>query len=93
MNQLIAQEDFTSVQEIHKDVTGVFNRAAKAGKFLRVMRNQKPLGVLVPNQVWEDLLEDIEASLSVNYKKRIAAARADTKTYSAKEVKKMLNLK
>jgi PHD/YefM family antitoxin component YafN of YafNO toxin-antitoxin module len=93
MNQLITLEDFTSVQELQSGVTKVFERAAKSGKFLRVMRNQKPLGVLIPNQVWEDIMEDNEASLSPNYIKRIEQARNDKVTYSATEVKKMLKLK
>ena len=93
MNQLIAHEDFTSIQEIHRDATGVFQRAAKHGKFLRVMRNQKPLGVLVPNRVWENLMEDFEASYSPNYLKQIALSRRSKKRYSAEEVKKMLHLK
>jgi len=57
------------------------------------MRNQKPLGVLIPNNVWESLLEDFEASLSQRYRKDIAESRKAKKLISAKEAKKLLGIK
>ncbi|MBI2267958.1 MAG: type II toxin-antitoxin system Phd/YefM family antitoxin [Candidatus Blackburnbacteria bacterium] len=92
MAQLIANEDFTSIQKAQAGLTRVFKKAEKRGKFVRVMRNNEPVGVLVPNRVWESFLEDLEALSSENYLKRIAKSRADKKTYSMEEVKKRLGV-
>lgn len=93
MNQLITQEDFTSVQEVQAGTTKLFNKAFKANKFYRVMRNKKPLGVMIPNNVWDSLLEDFEAMSSLNYLKSIAQARKSKTFISAKEAKKLLGIK
>jgi len=90
MTQLIANEDFTSVQKVQAGVTKILKKAEKDGKFVRVMRNNEPVGVLVPNRVWESFLEDLEALSSENYLKRIAKSRAVR--YSSTQVKKMLGI-
>lgn len=90
LRQLINDEEFTSVQKAQAGLTKVFKEAAKKGKFVRVMRNNKPLGVLVPDEIWESFLEDLEALSSENYLKRIAKSRADKTRHSSAQVKKML---
>lgn len=92
MRQFIADEDFTSVQKAQAGLSKIFEKAEKDGKFVRVLRNNQPLGVLVPNQVWESFLEDLEALSSENYLKRIAKSRADKKSYSMEEVKRRLGI-
>ena len=92
MAQLIAREDFTSIQKAQAGLTKVFKKAEKNGKFVRVMRNNEPMGVLVPNRIWESFLEDLEALSSPSYLKRIAKSRADKKIYSMEEVKKRLGI-
>ena len=92
MRQLIADEDFTSVQKVQAGVTKILKRAEKSGKFVKILRNNEPIGVLVPNNVWESYLEDLEAFSSENYIKRIAKSRADKVTYSMEEVKKRLGI-
>lgn len=92
MTQLIANEDFTSVQKVQAGVTKILKKAEKDGKFVRVMRNNEPVGVLVPNRVWESFLEDLEALSSPNYLKRIAKSRADKVRYSSAQVKRMLGI-
>lgn len=90
--QLIAMEDFASVQEAQAGITKLFTKAKNKGKFVRVMRNQEPLGVLIPNNIWESLIEDLEALSSPNYLKSIEEARKDEKTYSSDDVDKILGL-
>lgn len=85
-------EDFASVQEAQAGITKLFARAKDKGKFVRVMRNQEPLGVLIPNNIWESLLEDIEALSSPNYIKAVADSRKSKRVYSSNEVKAMLDL-
>ena len=92
MAQLITNEDFTSIQKVQAGVTKILKKAEKDGKFVRVMRNNEPVGVLVPNNVWESFIEDLEAMSSPNYLKRIAKSKADKVRYSSTEVKKMLGI-
>lgn len=90
MRQLINDEEFTSVQKAQAGLTKLFKKASDKGKFIRVMRNNESLGVLVPDRVWDSFLEDLEASSSENYLKSIAKSRAEKKTYTLEEVKKKL---
>jgi len=93
MNQLITYEDFTSVQELQAGATKLFLAAAKKRKFYRVMRNRQALGVIIPNNLWDSLLEDMEAFSSPNYLKRIALARKTKKFISSTEAKRRLGIK
>lgn len=86
-------EDFASVQEAQAGITKLFAKAKNKGKFVRVLRNQTPLGVLIPNELWEDLLEDFEALSSPNYLKSIEESRKDRKVHSSDEVKRVLGIK
>ncbi len=52
MRQLIADEDFTSVQEVQAGLTKLIKKAERNGKILRVMRNKESLGVLIPNKIF-----------------------------------------
>lgn len=81
-----------SVQQVQAGVTKLLQKAAKNKRFYRVMRNQDPVGVLVPNDLWDDWVEDLEAASSGNYKNRIKESRASKKWYSSEEVKKELGL-
>ncbi len=92
MSQLITNADFASVQKVQAGVAKILKKAEKDGKFVRVMRNNEPVGVLVPNNVWDSFIEDLEAMSSPNYLKRIAKSRADKKTYTLEEVKKQIGL-
>lgn len=87
--QIINDEEFTSIQEAQAGLTRLLSLAAKNGSFYRVMKNNRPMGVLVPDNVWESLMEDLEALSSEAYLKSIREARKSKKLYSAKEVKKI----
>lgn len=92
MKQMLTDEDFTSVQKAQAGLTKIFQKAARDGKFIRVMRNNEPLGVLIPNDVWESYLEDLEALSSESYLKRVAKSRADKVRYNSSQIKKMLGI-
>lgn len=87
--QLITSQDFTNIQEAQAGLAKLFSLAEKKGKFYRVMKNNKPLGVLIPDKIWESFLEDLEALSSKAYLEDIKKARLSKKRYSAKEVKKI----
>ncbi len=88
MRQLIADEKFTNIQRAQAGLTRLFEEARKTMSFYRVMKNDKPLGVLVPNEMWEDFLEDIEALSSPQYLARIAKARREKGGITMEQLKK-----
>ena len=92
MIQLINIERFTNFQKAQAGLTRLFEKAKNNSAFYRVMRNNKPLGVIIPNNMWESITEDLEALSSPNYRARIAKARKDKKSYTSAQVKKKFNL-
>lgn len=80
--QLIMDEKFTSIQEAQAGLTKLLARAEKEDGFYRVLKNNKPVGVLLPNKTWESLLEDLDALGSKKYLSQIRKARAEKKTVS-----------
>lgn len=89
--QLIRDEKLVNIQKAQAGLTKLLVGASKTGIYYRVLKNDKPLGVLIPENMWKELIEDLEALSSPNYIKRIAQSRNE-KTYSASQVKKMLGI-
>ncbi len=92
IQQLISDEKFTNIQRAQAGLTRLFDNAKKTKSFYRVMKNDIPLGVLIPNDMWEDFLEDMEAMNSQKYLVSIQEARKGTKRYTSKDVRAMLDL-
>ena len=90
--QLIADEKFTNVQNAQAGLTKLFKKASQNKTFYRVLKNDQPLGVLIPNDMWEDWVEDLEALSSPNYLKRIAEARKEKGGVNLEELKKKYGL-
>ena len=90
--QIIANEEFTSIQEAQAGLTRLLKKAAIRGNFYRVMKNNRPLGVLIPDNLWQSFLEDLEALFSQVYLENIRRARLFGKRYSAAAVKKVLGI-
>lgn len=90
---ILLRQKFANVQTVQAGVTKLFEEARKTDSFYQILRNgNEPLGILMPQEMWEDWLEDQEALASDNYKKKIAQARKETKTYSSIEIKKRLGI-
>lgn len=92
IKQLICSEKFTNIQKAQSGLTRLFEEAEKSKTFYRVLKNDQPLGVLVPNNIWIDLIEDFDALSSPNYIESIKKARSSKKRYSLKQVEKELEL-
>ncbi|MFH1601345.1 MAG: hypothetical protein ABIB61_00095 [Candidatus Shapirobacteria bacterium] len=90
--QIINNEKFTSIQKAQAGLTRLLYKASKKGNFYRVMKNNEPVGVLIPNDLWLSFLEDLEALSSTSYLESIKKARSSKKCYSSKEIKKILGL-
>lgn len=93
-SQIILQESFTNVQQAQAGLTKLFRQAEKNNQFLRVMRNDEALGVLIPDSLWLDWLEDLEALKSESYQRKIAQARKEPtkQLVLAKQLKASLGL-
>jgi len=92
IKQLINDEKFTNIQKAQAGLTRLFLEAKKTGSFYRVLKNDQSLGVLLPDSLWQSLVEDLEALSSPNFRQKIAKARKEKKTIKASEVKKQLGL-
>ena len=88
MRQLIADEKFTNIQRAQAGLTRLFEKARKSMSFYRVMKNDKPLGVLVPNEMWEDFVEDMEALTSPKFLARIAKSRKEKGGLTLEQLRK-----
>jgi PHD/YefM family antitoxin component YafN of YafNO toxin-antitoxin module len=91
--QLISDEKFANIQRAQAGLTKLFLDAKKSSSFYRVLRNDKPLGVLIPQNLWEGIVEDLEALSSPNHIKRIEKARKSKKRISSAQIKKELGIK
>lgn len=91
-SQLILDERFTNIQKAQAGLTKLFKKAQSNMSFYRVMKNDKPLGVLIPNNIWESWLEDFEALSSPSYLKRIAKARKEKGGFTLEQIKKKYQL-
>jgi PHD/YefM family antitoxin component YafN of YafNO toxin-antitoxin module len=91
-SQLILDEKFTNIQKAQAGLTRLFKKAQNDKSFYRVMKNDKPLGVLIPNALWEDFIEDMEAMSSPRYIARIAKARKEKGGKTLEQVEKELGL-
>lgn len=91
IQQLINDERFTNIQRAQAGLTKLFLIAKKQSSFYRVMKNDEPLGVLVPEILWRSFTEDLEALSSPTYRARIIQARSDMRV-SARDIRKAVGL-
>lgn len=85
-------EDFASIQEVQAGTSRLLEKAAAKGSYIRVIKNSKPVGVLMPTSTFERFTEDLLALSSPAYLLGIKKARAEKKHFSSKQVKKILGL-
>jgi PHD/YefM family antitoxin component YafN of YafNO toxin-antitoxin module len=90
--QLIIDERFANIQKAQAGLTRLFTEAEKRGNFYTVLRNDQPLGVLVPRKMWSSLIEDLEALSSPNFRKKIARARSFKKRVKAESIRRISRL-
>lgn len=88
IQQIINDEKFTNIQKAQAGLTRLLISADKTSSFYTVLKNDKPVGTLVPRKMWESLLEDLEALSSSNYRKFIADSRADQRV-TADKIRKL----
>ncbi len=92
IKQLLTDERFANIQKAQAGLTKLFTQAEKGGNFYTVLRNDQPLGVLVPERMWRSLIEDLEALSSPGFRLKIASARLSKKRVSAASIRKIAEL-
>lgn len=92
IKQLITDERFANIQKAQAGLTKLFANAEKGGNFYTVLRNDQPLGVLIPKGMWGSLVEDLEALSSPNFRKKIARARFSKNRINKESIKKITGL-
>lgn len=60
MKQMIADEEFVSIQKAQAGLTKIIKKAEREGKILRIMRNNESLGVLIPNKIFLKFVKLLE---------------------------------
>lgn len=74
---LLTGQKIISTRQFQSQFAAMANQAKKNHNYYNVVRNGKSVGVFMPIDQWEDLLEDLEALSSPNYLAKIKAARAE----------------
>ena len=92
MTQLINYEKFTNIQNAQAGLTRLFINAEKTASFYRILKNDQSLGVLIPENMWKSITEDLEALSSANYRKKIDKIRKEKKLISSTVIKKQLGI-
>ena len=90
--QLINDQKFTNIQKAQAGLTKLFEEAQKGGNFYTVLKNDQPLGFLIPNNIWKSFIEDLEALSSDNFKQKIHQARTSKKRINSDEVKRIVRM-
>lgn len=92
IKQLITDERFVNIQKAQAGLTKLLLSAQKSETFYRVLKNDQPLGVLIPESLWQSFTEDLEALSSPNYRQRIVKARKEKGAIKASDLKKKFGL-
>ncbi|PIS21340.1 hypothetical protein COT51_03285 [candidate division WWE3 bacterium CG08_land_8_20_14_0_20_41_15] len=90
VKQFINSEKFVNIQRAQAGLTQLLLSAEKEDSFYRVLKNDQPLGVLIPENLWKSFSEDIEALSSPSFRNRIAKARSGKEVIKSSAVKKLL---
>lgn len=91
--QLLTSQKFVSTKEFQTKFADIAKQAKKQLSYFQIMRHGDSVGVFLPNAVWEDILEDLEALDSPKYLKTIQISRQEAQrgqTISLKEIPKEL---
>lgn len=73
--KLLTAQKIISTKHFQSQFASVVKEAKKKGNYYNVVRNSESVGVFLPTEIWEALLEDIEAMSSKNYLANISESR------------------
>lgn len=89
--QLLTSQKFVSTKEFQTKFADIVKQAKKQMSYFQIMKHGNSVGVFLPNDVWDDILEDLEALDSPKYLNNIQTSRREAQrgqTVSLKEIAK-----
>lgn len=78
--KLLTAQKIISTKHFQTKFASVVKEAKKSGKYYNVVRNSESIGVFLPIEIWESILEDIEALQSPSYLNKIKKSRQESKS-------------
>ena len=85
--QALKNEHVVNIKELQKSPSRHLKHMT------RILRGKKTVGYFLDPEAFDDLIEDVEAATSPNFRKSIEQSRASKKTYTLEKVKKQCGLK
>lgn len=77
--QLLSAQKIISTKNFQSKFASMVRKAEKSGTYYNVVRNSESIGVFLPIEIWESLIEDMEALNSPRYLREIAESRKQHK--------------
>lgn len=77
--RLLTSQKFVSTKDFQTKFAEIAKEAEEYKLYFRVMKHGHSVGVFLPNEFWEDLLEDLEALSSPSYLQAIKESREEVK--------------
>ncbi len=77
--QLLTAQKIISTKNFQSKFASMVKKAKENKEYYNVVRNSESIGVFLPIELWESLLEDLEALSSPKYLKEIAESREQAK--------------
>ncbi len=72
---LLQAQKIISTRHFQSQFASVVKKARSEGNYYNVVRNSESVGVFIPKEMWDDLLEDMEALSSKRYFQDIQESR------------------
>ena len=76
---LLTAQKIISTRHFQSQFSAMVKAAEENGNYYNVVRNSESIGVFIPKDMWEDLLEDMEAMSSKRYLEDIKNSRQQHK--------------
>ena len=73
--RLLQAQKIISTRHFQSQFASMVKKARLEGSYYNVVRNSESVGVFIPKEMWEDLLEDMEAWSSKRYLRDIRESR------------------
>lgn len=77
--QLLTAQKIISTKNFQSKFASMVRKAKENKQYYNVVRNSESIGVFLPTELWESLLEDLEALNSPKYLKAIVESRKQAK--------------
>ena len=85
--QLLRTQKIISTREFQSKFAAMLKKAKEYGCYYNVVSHSTPVGIFMPTDMWENLLEDFEALQSPSYLASIKEAREQVRRGESVDIK------